>query len=96
LSIAIGQGFDLVTPLQMAMLMAAIGNGGILYRPELLKAVETAEGRIVDPVEPVVVGRIPVRPEVLALVQEGLFKVVNAERGTARRINTCSNQIPDA
>ena len=90
LSIAIGQGFDLVTPLQMAMLMAAIGNGGILYRPELLKAVETAEGRIVDPVEPVVVGRIPVRPEVLALVQEGLFKVVNAERGTARRI-----RLPD-
>jgi penicillin-binding protein 2 len=86
LSIAIGQGFDLVTPLQMAMLMAAIGNGGILYRPELIKAVENPEGRVVDSVEPVVVGKIPVRPEVLALVQEGLFRVVNAERGTARRI----------
>ena len=86
LSIAIGQGFDLVTPLQMAMLTAAIGNGGILYRPELIKAVENPEGRVVDSVEPAVVGRIPVRPEVLALVQEGLFRVVNAERGTARRI----------
>ena len=86
LSIAIGQGFNLVTPLQMAVLMAAIGNGGNLYRPQLLHAVERTGDQPVEPAAAVLAGRIPVSDKVLALVQEGLFRVVQSNRGTARRI----------
>jgi penicillin-binding protein 2 len=86
LSIAIGQGFNLVTPLQMAVLMAAVGNGGTLYRPQLLYGVDRGQDGPVEPVPAAVTGKIPVGEQVLAMVQEGLFRVVQSERGTARRI----------
>ena len=85
LSVAIGQGFDLVTPLQMAMLIAAVGNGGTRYRPQLIKRRESAENKIVFESKPVVVGQLPIHAENLALVREGLFDVVNELKGTAHR-----------
>ena len=88
LSVAIGQGFNLVTPMQMAILAAAVGNGGQLYRPRLIKQIQPAQntegeetpGLPVD--EPV---KIPVSPQTLALVKKGLWQVVNHPRGTAYR-----------
>lgn len=85
LSIVIGQGFNLTTPLQMAMVAAAVGNGGTRYRPKIVKTIRTADGKIVYESQPEVVGRLPVSPETLNLVREGLFKVVNEIHGTAWR-----------
>ena len=44
LSVAIGQGFNLATPLQMAVFTAAVANGGVRYRPTLVKRVVSGEG----------------------------------------------------
>jgi penicillin-binding protein 2 len=85
LSVAIGQGYNLVTPLQMASLTAAIGNGGTLYRPLVSREVKTAEGRVVQKGRPTVTGRIPVSNKNLDMVRKGLWEVVNGSRGTARR-----------
>jgi penicillin-binding protein 2 len=87
LSISIGQGYNLTTPLQMAMLTAAVGNGGTRYRPLILDRVETMEGELVLRTLPEVVGKLPAAPRTLALVQQGLAAVVNGERGTARRVH---------
>jgi penicillin-binding protein 2 len=84
LSLAIGQGFNLVTPLQMAVLTAAIGNGGTLYRPEILRKAETAEGQLVAMSEPVSTGRLPVSESTMELVKQGLWEVVNTDKGTAK------------
>jgi len=84
LPIAIGQGFNLTTPLQMATLMAAVANGGILYRPELVGAVERADGKTVWGEKSKIIGRLDVSEENLAIVRKGLWGVVNGERGTAR------------
>ncbi len=86
LSIAIGQGFNLVTPLQMAVFTAALGNGGTLYRPRILKSVQTLNGEVADVVEPEIIGGLPAGKETLKIVRKGLLDVVQGERGTARRI----------
>jgi len=84
LSIAIGQGFNLTTPLQLAMMAAAVANGGTRYHPKILKEVHSAQGSLVERAEPVVDGKLPVSAATMALVKEGLRQVVNSDRGTAR------------
>ncbi len=86
LSISIGQGFNLVTPLQMAVFIAAVGNGGTLYRPRIVKSIEDTNGAIVKVVEPEITGGLPASKENLELVKKGLLEVVQGDRGTARRI----------
>ncbi|OSM02193.1 putative peptidoglycan glycosyltransferase [Magnetofaba australis IT-1] len=72
---AIGQGYNLATPLQLANMMAAVANGGVLYKPTL---VRPARGR-----EPQVLRHTRLRPEDLAFVKEALEEVVHGARGTA-------------
>lgn len=82
-SIAIGQGFNLTTPIQMAVLTAAVANGGTLYQPTVLKnsaAVDAEAGTKADRL----LGHLPVSQHNLKLVQNGLWEVVNGNRGTAR------------
>jgi penicillin-binding protein 2 len=87
LSVSIGQGYNLTTPLQMALLAAAVGNGGIRHRPLILQRVETIEGEIVFQAEPQEIGRLPISPRNLKMVQDGIWAAVNGERGTARRVH---------
>ena len=84
LSIAIGQGFNLATPLQMAVLVAAVANGGNRYRPMILDRIKRVDGQIIQKNEPKLIGKLPVSPSNLDLVKLGLWKVVNGENGTAR------------
>nr|WP_319395089.1 penicillin-binding protein 2 [uncultured Desulfobacter sp.] len=86
LSISIGQGFNLVTPLQMAVFIAAVGNNGTLYRPRLVKSVQDAKGQVVREIEPEIIGGLPASKKNLAIVRQGLLEVVHGNRGTARRI----------
>ena len=86
LSVAIGQGFDLVTPLQMAVLIAAVGNRGTLFRPRILRFVETSGGKIVMRQEPEITGGIPAGTDTLDIVRQGLLNVIQGDKGTARRI----------
>jgi penicillin-binding protein 2 len=87
LSVSIGQGYVLATPLQMAMLTAAVGNGGVRYRPTVLSRVETMEGDVVFQAAPQETGRLPVSARNLKLVQQGIWGVVNGDHGTARRVH---------
>ena len=93
LSIAIGQGYNLVTPLQMAVLMAAVGNGGTLYRPRIVKTIEDSHGKIVKKIEPEITGGLPASKETLNIVKNGLLKVVQGARGTARGIRLKNVEI---
>jgi len=79
----IGEGATTVTPLQLALAYAALGNGGTLYSPELVRAVEAEDGTIVQDFAPRVRRKVNVRPENLARVNDALYGVVNEEKGTA-------------
>ena len=83
----IGQGFNVVTPLQLANAVAALVNGGNLFSPRLLYAskqagVERAK-RIRAPSEL----QIPIRdPQNWQTILDGMDLVVNGLRGTARKV----------
>ena len=85
LIVAIGQGYNLVTPLQIAQMLGAVVNGGILYRPHLVKKITDVEGRVITTFPPEVVRRLEVNPKNLALIKQGLIGVVNDPKGTGRR-----------
>ncbi len=83
LQLAIGQGETLVTPLQVARFIAAIGNGGTLYRPQLIESMTSSTGVTTYTLAPQEQGTLPIKAETLAAVQDGMRLVVKAERGTA-------------
>ncbi len=85
LSVAIGQGFDLVTPLQLALMTATVANGGTLYKPTLIESVRDPDGRILQQFEPVVLERFTGQGRNLKLVRDALVEAVNGKHGTGRR-----------
>ncbi len=84
LSAAIGQSYNLVTPLQMAVLAGALANGGTVYRPRLVQAVTDAKGKVVREYPRQKGRRVNVSAESLTLVKDALWGVVNEPRGTGR------------
>ncbi len=84
-NLAIGQGAMVVTPLQVARMVAAVGNGGTLYRPSLVLRVENADGEVRYEFSPEVQGELPVSPENLATIQQAMTNVVRVTTATAYR-----------
>jgi penicillin-binding protein 2 len=85
LNAAIGQGATTVSVLQLALAYAALANGGTLYQPQIVRAVETSAGTVVQEFTPRVRRQIDLRPENLSLVQRAMVAGVNEEGGTAFR-----------
>ena len=80
---AIGQGFNLVTPLQAAMVMGEIAANGNRFKPHLVKKIVTQDGELVKEIQPELSGSLDVSPDIIQLVQEGLHEVTKS--GTAAR-----------
>ncbi len=85
LSVAIGQGFDLVTPVQLALMTAALANGGTLYKPAIIEEVKDPDGQIIESFSPEILTRLTGQGRNLKLVRDGLVEAVNGKRGTGRR-----------
>jgi penicillin-binding protein 2 len=84
-SAAIGQGFNLVTPLQLAVAFASIANGGKVLEPRLVRSRFDSQGALVEQPEVVVSDTAPVGERTLAAVRAGLEAVVMDPRGTGGR-----------
>ncbi|NLX17824.1 MAG: penicillin-binding protein 2 [Desulfobulbus sp.] len=84
LSVSIGQGYNLTTPLQVAQMTAVIANGGTLYKPAVVEKVINADGQVVNSFQPEVIARIPGQGRNLKRVREGMIDAVNSRRGTGR------------
>ena len=82
-NLAIGQGFLLVTPLQVARMMAAVANDGTLYRPYVVDRVVDSGGGIEPIAQVQATGRLPISQANLAIIQEALYGVTTASFGTA-------------
>ncbi len=86
ISSAIGQNDVQVTAIQMAHMVAGIANGGTLFQPFIVQQVGGFDGAPVTfSATPTAQGDIGLTPETLAIVQDGMCRVVSdQERGTAR------------
>jgi penicillin-binding protein 2 len=85
ISVAIGQGPLIVTPLQVANMMAAIANGGTVFQPHVVRYIDRIQpdGSVKKfKVSPKVLHQVTLSPAALQTVRMGLWKVVNEEGGT--------------
>lgn len=83
LNAALGQGATTVNVVQLALAYAALANGGTLYQPQLVRAVETAGGAVVQEFSPRVRRRIGLDGHHRRLVHRALYGGVNEVGGTA-------------
>jgi penicillin-binding protein 2 len=94
-NVSIGQGYTLVSPLQLAMAYATAANGGTCYYPRLVDKVLNQDGSpVLDEHGKPAIPQTPrvrydlrreVTPEQIELVRKGLWKVVNEDGGTGGR-----------
>jgi penicillin-binding protein 2 len=85
ISVSIGQGANLTTPIQLAVAYSVIANGGTLVEPRIVLRRETWDGAIVDELPPLVRERDVIAKPILEMVVEGLQRVVMDPAGTGRR-----------
>jgi penicillin-binding protein 2 len=90
LSVAIGQGYVLTTPLQLCRMTAAVVNGGTLYRPQMVQSVTAPDGKVLKTFSPISEGKILGSEKSLALIKDALVGVVNSPGGTAKVV-----KLPD-
>ena len=88
--VAIGQGGlegqILATPLQMAMVASAVGNGGELMRPTLIERVVAKDGRVTNRVEPTRQSRV-ISPKAAGQLGDMMKSVVREGTGTAAALS---------
>ncbi len=86
LSIAIGQGFNLTSPLQICLMTATIANGGKVYRPQVVEQVIDPEGKVIENFSPEVVSEVKGLERYFKSIRKGMEGVVQGKHGTARRV----------
>ena len=84
ISVSIGQGAVQITPLQMAVFVSAIANGGIIYQPYILEKVSDSSGRVLVYNHPKVSRHLSLNPSTLEQVKRAMWGVVN-DNGTGWR-----------
>ena len=82
LPVAIGQGYVLMTPIQLASMMATVANEGSIYKPHLVKKLVDPDGKTVREISPELLGTTGVSSISFKKVKQGLFAVVNDAGGT--------------
>lgn len=93
MNMAIGQGYLLVTPLQMANMVAMIVNDGVIYRPRIMSEVrDPSSGAVIRSSTPEVLSQSRIKPETFRTVRDNMRAVIT--EGTARYpVNTKAVQV---
>ena len=81
-NLAIGQGYLLATPLQMANFSAALANDGIVWKPRMVLEFRTRDGVTTKKFDPSRLGTADTTPTDLSLIRDGMRAVVSDPNGT--------------
>lgn len=82
LPVGIGQGYTLMTPIQLAAMTAGVATEGTVYRPRVVKKIIDPDGKTIREYTPEVLYKAGLKPRNYQLVKEGLLAVVNEPHGT--------------
>ena len=74
-SVAIGQGYNAYTPLQLASAMATLANDGVMFRPHVVDYVEDVRTKARAPVDPQPLRKLDWNPEHIAVIKKALVGV---------------------
>ncbi len=85
LNLSIGQGYILVTPMEIHAMMSMIATEGILYKPHLVSKIIGMDGKE-EVINPEVVGKVSISQNSWAVLKKGMKKVVDEGTGLATRI----------
>ena len=83
-SVGIGQGYNLATPMQLAFATAILANNGVVYRPHLVRHVVEQRSGETRVIEPQPVRTVPLNPKWVSLVKSAMVDVTKPG-GTAAR-----------
>ena len=84
--VSIGQGYLTTTPIQMAKVYLVLANGGYRYKVNVAREVRDKKGRVLKRFEPVLEEKVPINPQHLSWLHEGLRQVVERGTGKAARV----------
>jgi penicillin-binding protein 2 len=93
ISLSIGQGFVMLTPLQLLRAYCAVANGGVLYRPRLLKKVTTEKGQIVKMFHPAKESLLPISKKNIDILTHALWGAVNEDHGTGGALRRSERDV---
>ena len=83
---SIGQGPVVSSPMQLLTMVAAIANGGNIYKPYVLRKMMTTNGEVLEEYESELVRKVAVNPETLAFVRRAMLGVVDGGTGSRSRV----------
>jgi len=82
-NLAVGQGDVQVTPMQLAVVYAALANGGTIVRPHIGLNVQTKDGTVLQKIDPSPSRHIPINPSYLDTITTGLRDAASQPGGTS-------------
>lgn len=86
LNLSIGQGALILTPIQMANLIATVANGGNIFRPEIVRELRDREGNTIEEFGPVIQSYFFVSETTLNILKESLLAVVDSGTGSGAQV----------
>jgi penicillin-binding protein 2 len=75
ISVGIGQGYNLATPLQLAHAVSIIANSGVIFKPHIVRHIQDSQTNKLTSIEVQPVGTMPLRPENIQLVRDAMVDV---------------------
>ncbi len=93
ISIAIGQGYNTATPLQLANAYAAAANNGEFFTPRIVQRIETDDGEIIEEFRPEKKAVLPVSQDNIQLLKKALWGVVNEPGGTGGQARVAGRDV---
>jgi len=85
LTISIGQGFNLATPIQVNQMITMVANSEVIYQPQFIEKIINPDGEIVQSFTPIRIKEFEGNEKNLALVRKALVDAVNSNHGTGEK-----------